>query len=532
MEFRKGLKVIHVTKEFGPASFGGIGTMVSGLAVKQAEYGMKVSVVMPFYKFLRKGYSSYFDHGEVTKFADIQIEVQTPFHGSSLIQVLFQIIVYPFVGSTKTMVHVPVYVAYFKGVRVLLVGPSSDYPFNLCFSGDSPSKIYDVEYGISHEWQYLYFASSVAKLFDLLNADDVVFNIHGATNGMALLFNTLNCKIVYVMHDYSFEPAFSLPLRDVSVFYVDDHKNLRRFLAGNRLFFSILAVHKSSSTVFVSKYLSNEIISGRLKDPLLDVVLPYLMEKVSNRRFYGISNGLSLDRFNPFDDIILRQYGLELTASMSNQEIRNKKIQAKLILQDRILGLSACKHIGLFIGRISFDKGADLLFKAANELKNESCIIVMGQISDIPKETVDNALQLKNVFIIRDSQFQDSLGMLVRLGSDFGIVTSRTESFGLVALESYLFGNPIVSTNVGGLKEFSNLYSNNNHEWNTVLIREHTVSSIVESCNLINVLLPDYNHSRLIQHALSYTWDGSYKNGFEKSKLSKYSRVYEESLNC
>lgn len=44
--------VVHITKEFGDAKFGGLGSIVTNLAVTQARQGTEVYVVMPCFDYL------------------------------------------------------------------------------------------------------------------------------------------------------------------------------------------------------------------------------------------------------------------------------------------------------------------------------------------------------------------------------------------------------------------------------------------------------------------------------------------------
>ena len=50
-------RVLHVAKEFGPATMGGLGVMLTALAVAQAESAnLSIAVALPHYSYLRDLY--------------------------------------------------------------------------------------------------------------------------------------------------------------------------------------------------------------------------------------------------------------------------------------------------------------------------------------------------------------------------------------------------------------------------------------------------------------------------------------------
>ena len=63
--------------------------------------------------------------------------------------------------------------------------------------------------------------------------------------------------------------------------------------------------------------------------------------------------------------------------------------------------------------------------------------------------------------------------MALRAASDISLVPSLEESFGLVAMEALLFGQPVVSTGVGGLSQFLKPFTNKT----PLVVRKSTVES-------------------------------------------------------
>lgn len=48
--------IVHITKEFGPATYGGLGTVVTQLALAQSSAGFKTAVILPYYRYLRNAF--------------------------------------------------------------------------------------------------------------------------------------------------------------------------------------------------------------------------------------------------------------------------------------------------------------------------------------------------------------------------------------------------------------------------------------------------------------------------------------------
>jgi D-inositol-3-phosphate glycosyltransferase len=123
----------------------------------------------------------------------------------------------------------------------------------------------------------------------------------------------------------------------------------------------------------------------------------------------------------------------------------------------RALGVAGHPTL-LFVGRIQRLKGADLAVRALAQLRDRrSVLLVVGGPSGADGEAELARLRL----------LVDDLGLSARVrfvapqpherlvryyqAADVCVVPSRSESFGLVALEAAACGAPVVASNVGGL---------------------------------------------------------------------------------
>jgi D-inositol-3-phosphate glycosyltransferase len=126
----------------------------------------------------------------------------------------------------------------------------------------------------------------------------------------------------------------------------------------------------------------------------------------------------------------------------------------------RALGLDTVETMLLFVGRLQTLKGVDLALETLIELRlrgNDAMLAIIGGPSGIRgRDTlaqlhrrVSEAGVIDHVKFVAPQAHQ-LLSTWMR-AADVTLVPSRSESFGLVALESSACGTPVVASEVGGL---------------------------------------------------------------------------------
>ena len=122
------------------------------------------------------------------------------------------------------------------------------------------------------------------------------------------------------------------------------------------------------------------------------------------------------------------------------------------------LGIAFDVPVLLFVGRIQPLKGLDVAVQALAQLhaKNAQLIVVGGASGSEGNDELEKVMQLArglgvhNNILFVEPQAHHMLSTYYR-AADVVVVPSRSESFGLVALEAAACGIPVVASAVGGL---------------------------------------------------------------------------------
>ncbi|KAI8339704.1 hypothetical protein BC941DRAFT_421224 [Chlamydoabsidia padenii] len=255
---------------------------------------------------------------------------------------------------------------------------------------------------------------------------------------------------------------------------------------GNRMFMSSLAIDLANVVTFVSQTMAKEMVEGRMDFYLKELVMDNILRKAQHGRFFGISNGVDYRHAHPFESKRLakaklaypsyawqqltqstldgqiaeqRQQGYILSNNLTTDYISAQKDRAKrwLIRKKFLSENDKHRQIVLFVGRFQFNKGLASFDRAIKAfIKHNMILVIIGQPNNYPLERVKHWQQQypDHVHVLTTAQEQKSWLMYVRAATDLVFVPSLTESFGLVAAEGMMFGCPVLSTGVGGLKEF------------------------------------------------------------------------------
>ena len=107
----------------------------------------------------------------------------------------------------------------------------------------------------------------------------------------------------------------------------------------------------------------------------------------------------------------------------------------------------------IFAGRLSHEKGVDLLIEIAQKLPNETDLIILGSGPE-EKRIQDLTKTQKNIHFLGYQNKEKTISLI--RGSDVLIQSSLNEGISSTILEAMACNIPIIATNVGGNKELIN----------------------------------------------------------------------------
>src|SRR5467141_10481 len=145
----------------------------------------------------------------------------------------------------------------------------------------------------------------------------------------------------------------------------------------------------------------------------------------------------------------------------------------------------------LMTGRLSPQKGVDLLLEAVPLVRNVILetkfllFLLPSSDSDLTKRTVEKAEKYpNNVRVILGRH--PSIYLLSHLAADVYAMPSRSEPFGISALEAMITGNPVVGSSVGGITETVLDISTNGESGTGILVPPENATKLADS--LISLL--------------------------------------------
>ncbi|KAF9920516.1 hypothetical protein FBU30_009633 [Linnemannia zychae] len=455
--YKKAIQVYHVTKEFGPASMGGLGMVVTALAAAQQKARtQKVNIVLPYYSMLDK-----IPGIGIKAHTSLPLEIKD--NRGRTQNMVFTVYKFKYAVPQKPSDFVNDK-RIITPVTVWLIGPGDTYPFDRAFQSKNVQDIYSSPSGLPGEWKDLYFSKAVATFIQHQNKnDDIslfatvvtrqidVVHIHGATNALVLHYLQQSIDkgamgeeppaLIYTLHDYLDELQYSNEIVNVQKFMdkrvhsEDDEEDMflqmdgiSPYCHGHRMFTSAMGIDLADAVTFVSKSMAKDIVEGRLDFYLKELVLGSVLNQAEKNLFIGITNGVDFGKLNPWTMPALREHDLSFpmnefvgqeeqeTLAIENAAaldadqplspsavgsthltIRSAKEAAKHFLYNKgfLTEQDLTRPLVLFIGRFQYNKGLEFFTTACTVIKeNGGRFVIMGQPNNFPVRSITNLERL------------------------------------------------------------------------------------------------------------------------------------------
>ncbi|MHB8328974.1 MAG: glycosyltransferase, partial [Acidimicrobiales bacterium] len=174
----------------------------------------------------------------------------------------------------------------------------------------------------------------------------------------------------------------------------------------------------------------------------------------------------------------------------------------------RALGIAQHVPLLLFVGRLQPLKGADVAVRALAAMGADAHLVIVGGPSgprgdayraDVEKLVESLGLRERVLFV--DPQPHELLSTYYR-AADVCVVPSRSESFGLVALEAAACGTPVVAAAVGGLTTLVD------HGRTGYLVDDPTPQAFADAAGRVlgDPLLAERQATAAVVRSRRYTW--------------------------
>lgn len=209
-----------------------------------------------------------------------------------------------------------------------------------------------------------------------------------------------------------------------------------------------------------------------------------LEEVLRDRGVTGILNGLDYDYWNPATDTYLSK-------TYTNETRIEGKLENKIDLLKRVgLSIDIDRPLFGFVGRISHQKGMDLIINAIQELEDDSMQLVIQGLGDKRYQDELNRLADTSNQIATVFDYDERLAHMIYAGSDWFLMPSQFEPCGLTQMISMKYGTPPIVYRTGGLADTVQNFDAEEHTGNGLMFQVNEtdpfVRTIREAINLFD----------------------------------------------
>jgi len=424
------MKILFAASECTPiVKVGGLGDVIGSLPKALAKLGLKVEIVLPFYKDID---TKTFPVEQTGK------DIPVPF------------------GDLDETINV--YKTYLGGPQPLPIYLLENKRF---LSGGgvyfSPDAFVDSKQEID---RFAFFSRAVLEFIKAQRQKCDIVHCNDWHTGIIpdlIKLEKLDIASVFTIHNLANQGLWELTLMDDLLINSKDLKVIEWDTRDQNLDLILQGILGADVISTVSSSYAKEIMTPEFGEGL-DTVL-----KAREGRIFGILNGIDVERFNPaMDPNLVANYRLGTRGekwevggeSGSGGEDEGKRIN-KVALQ-KMVGLEINPDIPLIgmVTRIVEQKGFEIIIKAFDKMMSLSIQFVLLGLGDpryqqfLKEKSGQNKGSAAVVY-----KFDSKLAQQIYAGSDMFLMPSRFEPCGLGQMIAMRYGNIPIVREVGGLKD-------------------------------------------------------------------------------
>lgn len=274
-------------------------------------------------------------------------------------------------------------------------------------------------------------------------------------------------KTVFTIHNFYKQGIFDLKefeLTGLSQEMLKDfkHKNKFNFVKG--------ALRHSNFITTVSTAYYYELLKDKTNSNGLNSIL-----KEQKAIFKGILNGVDTYTWNPKRDEYLKY---KLKSDINDFKAKNKEVLQKEFK------LEQDPDIPIFgmIPRIGYQKGTQLLIDAADRIFQHNIrIVLLGEGDNDLKNALKLVAEKYPEKLKLRYEFNEPLSHIIEAGSDFFMMPSLYEPFGLNFMYSMIYGSIPLVRNTGGFIDLSIDITKNNKSGNAIVFENYDANDFIDA---------------------------------------------------
>ncbi|MCX7913596.1 MAG: glycogen synthase [Thermodesulfovibrionales bacterium] len=313
------------------------------------------------------------------------------------------------------------------------------------------SELYEEWFGEYHDNadRFAFFCKSVLELIKALGVNFDIIHCHDWQTGLIPLYlKTIysnsdvfrGTRTVFTIHNVAYQGLFPPDKLNITglgneVFHpegIEFYGKISYLKAG---------IISADAITTVSKSYAKEILT-----PDYGFSMDGILRKRANS-IYGIVNGIDYDEWDPATDP-------HIPFKYNKNRLSGKKNNKKELLNKCLLEDDSEKPLLCFIGRLSFQKGVDLLIASLDDfiLRDANLIIIgKGQVEYHEPLSFLQQKYPKNVYFYNG--FDEPFAHLAYAAADIFLMPSRYEPCGLGQMIAMRYGAIPVARRTGGLAD-------------------------------------------------------------------------------
>ncbi len=405
-------KVLYISTECYPAAkAGGMGDVVGALPKYLNKQSVNASVIIPKYK------TAWIESKSWQKVHDSKMEC-----GELIIKFKIKKLKKSDLGFPLYTVDIP---DYFDRPSIYLAADGHGYPD-------------EAERNILFQRAILDWILESKEAFELLHCHDHMTGLIPFMLQQCRKYKKIaNTPVFFTIHNGQYQGSLDWELRNYLPKYKLEHEGL---LEWDGRLNSLAAAIKCAWQV-------NTVSPAYMQELKKEFGSLTALVNHESRKCTGILNGIDHEVWDPKND---NHIDFNLDDSLNTFKQKNKSSLAGKY------GLFKTKMLVSFIGRLAYEKGADIIPEAINIVMSKTkdiCFILLG--SGDP--TVGDQLKLadhkykKNVSSI--IAYDEALAHQIYASSDFLMMPSRFEPCGLNQMYAMRYGTIPIARYTGGLKD-------------------------------------------------------------------------------